>query len=137
MILAQATESTWESDIWESDSTTSGSEFESSEKSFETSEESFETSEESFETSESSEEISPPIWNDSSESTLESENEEPDWWISEPESTAVSDFDSEMRGIPKNLNVKETKSEAVGEQCGLTICPIGQKCTNAFFGWCE
>ena len=130
MILVQVTESTWESDIWESDSTTSGSEFESSEKSSE-------TSEESFETSEKSEETSPTIWNDSSESNLEPENEESDWWISEPESTAVSDFDSEMRGIPKNLNVKETKSEAVGERCGIKTCPIGQKCTSIFWGTCE
>ena len=47
------------------------------------------------------------------------------------------DFDSEMRGIPMNINSKETKSEAVGERCGLRTCPIGQKCTNNFWGTCE
>ena len=117
MILVQATESTWQSDTWESESTTSGSEFESSE--------------------ESPEEIPPPILNDSSESTLEPENEESEWWNSEPESTTVSHFDSEMRGIPKNLNAKEPKSDADGERCGIKTCPVGKKCTSFFWGTCE
>ena len=127
VILVPATESTWESDTWESDSTTSESEFESSE--------------------ESSEEIPPPIWSDSSESNLEPEFEESEieesetsdseWWNSEAESTTVSRFDSEMREIPKNLNTKEPKSEAVGERCGFKTCPVGQKCTSSFWGTCE
>ena len=58
-------------------------------------------------------------------------------WEPETESTTVFDFDSEMRGIPMNINSKETKSEAVGERCGIKTCRIGQKCTSFFWGTCE
>ena len=79
-------------------------------------------------TSGTTEEIAPPIWNDSSESTLDPEIEESEWWISESESTTVSDFDFKMR---------EPKSEAVGERCGIKFCPVGQKCTSYFWGDCK